>query len=75
MQPAWTQVLTALEAEYAAAEAVESHRTEIGEQFQLGGNVEELVPKIGDLQQSLPKLPTWLARIHAARCLAPPPSS
>ena len=65
IRPRWSQVLTVLDWEYDELEKLVELRVKLIEQFQLEGDIDSLIAQVQDLRQSIPRLPQWLARIHA----------
>jgi hypothetical protein len=66
VRPRWSQVLGAIQKEYEELDKLERRRKAIAEQFQIDGNVGELLERVPHLRQTLPGSAPWLARIHAA---------
>ncbi|MCY2995332.1 MAG: AAA domain-containing protein [Planctomycetota bacterium] len=66
VRPSWTQLLTALEREYAAQTELDRQRQQLAEMFQVAGDVDQWVRQVVELHETLPALPDWLARIHGA---------
>lgn len=66
VRPGWTDVLTALEKEYALSGELGQLTGDIASSYQTENGVEELVSHVQKLQKELPQLPDWLKRIHAA---------
>ncbi len=66
VRPSWTQVLTALENEYALLDELESRRRHISQVYQIEDDVDSLVEHVYQVRQVLPQFPKWLMRIHNA---------
>jgi hypothetical protein len=64
LRPTWTQVLTALDAEYRAAAECDYQEDRLANVFHITGNVEEFVERLTDVRKLLTKCPPWLAEIH-----------
>ncbi len=64
VQPTWTQVLSALDAEYHAAAERDYQQQRLAESFQIDGDVDAFVERLTAARKLLSKCPTWLADFH-----------
>jgi hypothetical protein len=64
VKPSWVAVLTALQTEYRAADAVQRRQQGIGQQFGLGEETGRLIDQIGSIRDQLGGHPQWLQQIH-----------
>jgi hypothetical protein len=67
VRPRWTQVLGALQEEYARLAELEGLRKTIAERFGLAVDIDKLFGQIQEVQRMLPNLPAWLGELHLAQ--------
>jgi len=65
-KPRWTRVLATLQDEYAQLAELEDLRKTIAEELGVVNDVDGLLGHVREVRRTLPKMPAWLGRIHAA---------
>jgi len=66
VRPSWTQVLSALDKEYALLGELNEQREAIARAYEIDTDVSRMIERIADMQTALGELPDWIVRIHAA---------
>jgi DNA polymerase III delta prime subunit len=71
VRPRWSQVLAALQQEYAEAAKLDWQRAQLAETLGTAEPVEELSQRVLRLREAIPAMPGWIGRIHAALVRSP----
>jgi hypothetical protein len=64
VRPGWTQILSALDAEYCTAAERDDQQERLAAAFRIAGDVDAFVQRLNEVRKLLSKSPPWLVDFH-----------